>query len=85
MIIYIHHARLILVDCVDKVTEGCYHRHLVKNEAIHRASPVYSQMGYIGTGLALCIAGERIFLHRASPVYSQMRYNWHRASQYTPI
>ena len=25
-----------------------------KNEAIHRASPVYSQMGYIGTGLALC-------------------------------
>jgi len=24
-----------------------------KNEAIHRASPVYSQMG-IGTGLALC-------------------------------
>ena len=25
----------------------------VKNEAIHRASPVYSQMGYIGTGLAL--------------------------------
>ena len=24
------------------------------NEAIHRASPVYSQMGYIGTGLALC-------------------------------
>jgi len=27
---------------------------LVKNEAIHRTSPVYSQMGYIGTGLALC-------------------------------
>jgi len=24
---------------------------LRKNEAIHRASPVYSQMGYIGTGL----------------------------------
>jgi len=35
---------------------------------------------WLYTGLALCIAGERIFLHRASPVYSQMRYNWHRAS-----
>ena len=31
------------------------------NEAIHRASPVYSQMGYIGTGLALCIAGEHMW------------------------
>jgi len=25
-----------------------------KNEAIHKASPVYSQMGYIGARLALC-------------------------------
>jgi len=25
----------------------------IKNQSIHRASPVYSQMGYIDTGLAL--------------------------------
>jgi len=49
------------------------------------ASPVHSQQEYIATGpkiyvkrlytgLAMCIAGESIFLYRASPVYSQMRY-----------
>ena len=34
MIIYVHRVHMILVDRVvrvtDKVTEGCYHRHLVK-------------------------------------------------------
>ena len=29
------------------------------NEAIHRASPVHSQMGYIDTGLAL----SKIYVH----------------------
>jgi len=39
------------------------------NEAIHRASPVYSQMGYIGTGLALCVPIiPHLTIHRASPV-----------------
>jgi len=60
------------------------------NEAIHRASPVYSQMGYIGTGLALCqLYRIRLYtglalcknirspaIHRASPVYSRCAYTF---------
>ena len=60
-----------------------YSINRIKNEAIHRASPMYSQMGYIGTGLALCKNIRSPAIHRASPVYSQMRYNWHRASIYS--
>jgi len=44
------------------------------NKAIHRASPLYSQMGYIGTGLALYKNILSLAIHRASPVYSQMQY-----------
>jgi len=55
----------------------------MKNEAIHRASPVHSQQEYIATGLALSKNIRSPAIHGASPVYSQMRYNWHRASIYS--
>ena len=41
-----------------------------KNKAIHRASPVYSEMMYMGTGLALCLLIRYVAIHRASPMYS---------------
>jgi len=49
-------------------------RQFLKNEAIHRASPVHSQQEYIATGLALSKNICSPAIHRASPVYSQMGY-----------
>ena len=37
-----------------------------------RLYPVYSEMLYMGTGLALCLCMHYVAIHRASPVYSVM-------------
>jgi len=48
----------------------------IRSPAIHRASPVYSQMGYIWTGLALY--KNILYKNILSPAI-------HRASRYIPV